>query len=448
MEELKMIFELIQQRKIAAAKELLNEQNMIDLAEYINDNPLKDETVLLVFRLLPKDDATEVFSYLDPDAQQNIIELATDKEIGFIIDSLFLDDAVDVIEEMPATVVKRILQSVKPEKRKLINQFLKYPEDSAGSLMTVELVDLKKEFTVRQSLDRIRKIGVDKETINTCYVTDNNRTLDGIVSIRKLILNREDEKIEELMETEIVVANTLDDQNVVADLFKKYDLLSLPVVDIEGRLVGIITVDDIMDIIEAETTEDIHKMAAISPSDKPYLKTSIFDIWKARIPWLLILMISATFTGIIISSFESALRTQVILTAFIPMLMDSAGNSGGQSSVTIIRSMSLGEIEFSDLPVIMWKEFRVSILCGVTLAATNFIKMMVIDNTGVMVAAVVCITLFITIVCAKIVGCILPMVSSKMGFDPAVMSSPFITTIVDALSLMIYFSIATVLLGI
>ncbi|MEG2259267.1 MAG: magnesium transporter, partial [Oscillospiraceae bacterium] len=381
------------------------------------------------------------------DTQEILIKGFNDKELREVLDDLFLDDTVDIIEEMPANVVKRILQSVDADTRKSINQLLNYPEDSAGSIMTIEYVDLKKTMTVEQSFARIRKTGVDKETIYTCYVTDKNRKLLGLVSVKDLLLAQYEDVIDDIMEENIISVNTCDDQEVVAQMFSKYDFIALPVVDSEGRLVGIITVDDAIDVMQEEFTEDIEKMNAIVPTDKPYLKMTTFELWKARIPWLLLLMVSATFTGMIISSFEVALAAQVALVAYIPMLMDTGGNSGSQSSVTVIRGLSLGEVEFSDWLKIIWKEARVAVVCGITLAAANFVKLMLFDRVGLMVSLAVNLTLILTVFVAKIVGCTLPMISKKMGFDPAVMSAPFITTIVDAISLLVYFTIAKAILG-
>ena len=385
---------------------------------------------------------------MDENAQELLIHGYSDTELKEVVDELYVDDAVDLIEEMPANVVKRILQQADPDTRKMINEILKYPDDSAGSIMTTEYVSLRPNMTVLDAIKRIRRTGVDKETIYTSYLTKENRKLIGILSIKTLLLSDEDDVVEHIMETNVISVNTLDDQEVVAQMFNKYDFLAIPVVDRENRLVGIVTVDDAIDVMQEEATEDMEVMAAITASDKPYMKTSVFETWRKRIPWLLILMISATFTGMIITSFEDALAAQVALTAFIPMLMDTGGNSGSQTSVTIIRGLSLGEIEFRDLPRIIWKECRVAVLCGVTLAAANFVKLMLFDRVGVSIAMVVCLTLIATVIVAKIIGCTLPMLAKKVGFDPAVMASPFITTAVDAISLLVYFQIAKLLLGI
>ena len=380
--------------------------------------------------------------------EQYIITSLSEREAAKIIDNLMADDAADFLEEMPANVVKKLLINASPETRRDINHLLRYPEDSAGSIMTVEFVDLKEGQTVTQAIERIRKLGVDSETINICYVLDNQRKLKGTIALRYLLLTNPDNKIGDIMHENVISIHTLMDQEEVARQFQKYDFTAMPVVDNEDRLVGIITVDDVVDILQEEATEDIEKMAAIVPSDKPYMKTSVIEIWKKRIPWLLFLMISATFTGKIIASFEDALSVYVVLTTFIPMLMDTGGNAGGQASVTVIRGLSLREIEFSDYLKVLWKEMRVAVLCGITLAAANFLKLMLIDRVSLMVSAVVCLTLFIAVFLAKVVGSMLPMAAKKLGFDPAVMASPFITTIVDALSLLVYFRIATLLLGI
>jgi magnesium transporter len=408
-----------------------------------------------LFRLLPKELAAETFVEMDTDVQEQLIHGFSDAELKDVVDELYADDAVDIIEEMPANVVKRILLQADPEMRKTINELLNYPEDSAGSVMTTEYVTLRPRMTVGDAIKRIRRTGMDKETIYTSYVTDDVRVLIGVVSLKSLILADEDKLIGDVMSAEPISAKTSDDQESVAALFSRYGIHALPVVDQENRIVGIITVDDAIDIMEEEVTEDIEKMAAIAPSDKPYMKMSVFEIWKSRIPWLLILMASATFTGMIITSFESALAAQVALTAFIPMLMGSGGNSGSQASVTVIRALSLGELGFGDLLRVMWKETRVSVSCGLVLAVANFTKIVLVDilwlqRTGVTVpvALVVSAALALTVLCAKIVGSAMPLLAKKVGFDPAVMASPFITTIVDAISLVIYFQIATTVLGI
>ena len=441
MEEIR---ELLDSKQYTRLRQRLSELNDADIAAVMEE--LEEEELLKVFRILPKDVAADVFSYLDVDNQQMIITSLSDKEAANIINNLMADDATDRLEEMPANVVKKLLANASPDTRRDINHLLRYPEDSAGSIMTVEYVDLKENLTVEEAIERIRKVGLDSETINICYVLDPGRKLVGTVALRYLLLSQPDAVIGDIMHENVISINTLMDQEEVARQFKKYDFTAMPGVDNEKRLVGIITVDDIVDIMEEETTEDMEKMAAIVPSDKPYMKTGIFETFKKRIPWLLLLMISATFTGKIISSFEDALSVCVVLTAFIPMLMDTGGNAGGQASVTVIRGLSLNEIEFKDMPKVLWKEFRVALICGITLAAANFVKLMLLDRVGLMVAIVVCLTLAASVVIAKLIGCILPMVAKKLGFDPAVMASPFITTIVDALSLLIYFYFATSIL--
>ena len=400
----------------------------------------------MVYRLLPKELAAEAFAEMDKDLQEILIQAFSDKELQEVLDELYLDDAVDIIEEMPANVVKRILRQTKPEVRKKINEILHYPEDSAGSIMTIEYVDLKKDMTVEDAFSRIRAIGVDKETIYTCYVTNQDRKLEGLVTVRELLLSPKTAVIGDIMQTHVIAASTLDDKEAVANQLQKYDFLALPVVDQEYRLVGIVTFDDAMDVLQEENTEDMEMMAAITPTGKPYLKTNTIELWKKRVPWLLLLMVSATFTGKIIQAYESALAAQVVLTAFIPMLMDTGGNAGSQTSVTIIRGLSLGEIRMSDLFKIIWKETRVAILCGLTLSLANFANMMLLDRVGLSVSLVVCLTLVVTVTIAKITGCVLPIAAKRIGFDPAVMASPFITTIVDALSLIVYFNFASMLL--
>ncbi len=443
MEEIK---ELIDSRQYTRLRQELAELQEADIAAVLEELP-KDE-LIRVFRILPKTMAADVFAYLSIETEQMIITALTDREAANIINNLMADDATDLMEEMPAGVVKKLLANASAETRRDINHLLRYPEDSAGSIMTVEFVDLKVHLTVAQAIERIRRTGIDKETINICYVLDAERHLIGTVSLRYLLLRKADEVIGDFMNDNIISVNTMTDQEEVAQLFSKYDFTAMPVVDNENRLVGIITIDDVVDIMQEEATEDIEKMAAILPTDKPYMKTGVFETWKKRIPWLLLLMISATVTGKIITHYEDALGTYIVLTAFIPMLMDTGGNAGGQASVTIIRGLSLNEIEFKDMIKVVWKEIRVAALCGVTLAVANFAKIMVVDRVSVSVALVVCLTLLLAVLFAKIVGCTLPMFAQKIGFDPAVMASPFITTIVDALSLAIYFTIATNLLNI
>lgn len=445
-EGLEVLKEYLDKKQYVKMREWMSELNVADIAVMIEE--LEEEEMLKVFRILPKDMAADIFSYLPIEVEQYIITSLSEREAARIIDNLMADDAADFLEEMPANIVKKLLINASPETRRDINHLLRYPEDSAGSIMTVEFVDLKESQTVTQAIERIRKLGVDSETINICYVLDNQRKLKGTIALRYLLLTNPDNKIGDIMHENVISIHTLMDQEEVARQFQKYDFTAMPVVDNEDRLVGIITVDDVVDILQEEATEDIEKMAAIVPSDKPYMKTGVFEIWKKRIPWLLFLMISATFTGKIIASFEEALSVYVVLTTFIPMLMDTGGNAGGQASVTIIRGLSLKEIEFSDYLKVLWKEMRVAVLCGLTLAAANFLKLMFIDRVSLMVSAVVCLTLVIAVFLAKVVGSMLPMAAKKLGFDPAVMASPFITTIVDALSLLVYFRIATLLLGI
>lgn len=437
---------LLEEKNYSALKELLSEMNEADIAAIFEDLP--QEKLPLVYRILPKELAAEVFVNMESDAQELLIHAFSDNELREVLDELYVDDAVDIIEEMPATVVKRILQHTDPETRKSINEILQYPEDSAGSLMTIEYVDLKKYMTVDDAFTRIRRTGVDKETIYICYVTDENRKLLGIVTVKDLLLSEKSEKIFEIMDTNIISTTTLEDKEVVAEKFQKYDLLALPVVDRENRLVGIITIDDAMDVLQDENTEDFEKMAAITPTDKPYLKMSVFDIWKKRFPWLLLLMVSATFTSKIIQSSEEALQAYVVLTAYIPMLMGTGGNCGGQSSTTIIRGLSLGEIEFRDTLKVIWKEFRVAFFCGVTLAVVNFGRLMLMDHVSALVAGVVSVSMLLTIILAKFIGSSLPILAKKLHLDPAVMANPFITTIVDVMSLLIYFRVASIMLHI
>ncbi len=451
-ELLEAIEEHIREKRYAQLRDLLLPMAPADIASICAD---LGEEVPLMFRLLPKELAAEVFVELDSDEQEMLIQSFSNTELKEVLDELYLDDTVDIVEEMPANVVKRILRHSDPEMRKSINEILKYPEDSAGSIMTTEFVDLKESMTVEAAFKRIRRTGPDKETINVCYVIDEQRHLIGLLSIRTLLLADEDDIIGDIMETNIISVHTLDDQESTARALSKYDFLALPVVDTENRLVGIVTVDDAMDVLQEEVTEDIELMAAILPSDKPYLKTGVLETWKARTPWLMILMLSATFTGIILTHFENSLSACAILTAFIPMLSGTGGNSGTQASTAVIRALSLGEVRFSDLLRVLWKEFRVSLCCGACLAAANFVKMMLVDrwlmhNPEVTpwVALVVCATLVGTVLCAKLVGCSLPILAEKIGFDPAVMASPFISTIVDSISLLIYFRFATLLLGI
>ncbi len=446
IKELEVIRELLETKQYASLRRRMEAMNTADLAAVMDE--FGEEDLLKIFRLLSKDMAADVFSYLEVDSQQFIITSLSEKDAAGIIDNLMADDATDLLEEMPANVVKKLLANANPETRRDINQLLRYPEDSAGSIMTVEYVDLKENMTIEDAIARIRKVGMDSETINICYVLDAKRTLVGTVALRYLLISPGDAIISDIMHENVVYINTMMDQEEVARQFQKYDFTAMPVVDNEKRLVGIITVDDVVDILQEEATEDMEKMAAIVPSDKPYMKTSVFETWKKRMPWLLLLMISAAFTGSILTAFEGALMAYGVLIAYIPMLMDTGGNAGGQASVTIIRGLSLKEIEFRDSFRVVWKEIRVALLCGVTLSAANFLKLLFFDRVGIMVALVVCITLVAAVLIAKVVGCLLPLLAKKIGFDPAVMASPFITTIVDVLSLLVYFQVAAWLLPI
>lgn len=453
-ETLEKLKELVKEKQYNELKREFTDLYPTDIAFLLDDMP--EEYRPVCFRLLPKDIAADVFVELESDSQEMLIKSFSNTELESILDELYLDDTVDIIEEMPSNVVKRILKYSDPDTRKEINKILQYPEDSAGSIMTTEFIKLRQSNTVEQAFDIIRKNGDEAETINVCYVTDEGCHLQGYVTIRTLVLEKDTStKIADIMDTQIISVSTRDDKEDVAQDMSKYDFDAMPVVDSENRIVGIVTFDDAIDVMEEEATEDIEKMAAITPMDKPYLRTSTFELWKARIPWLLLLMISATFTGMIITSFEDALASYVALTAFIPMLMDTGGNSGSQASVTVIRGISLQEIEFKDILKVVWKELRVALFCGITLAAVSFAKIMLFDgmvlsNTGITptVALTVCLTLVLTVVCAKVVGCIMPLLAEKLGFDPAVMASPFITTIVDAISLLIYFGFAKALLGV
>lgn len=437
---------LLREKKYAEVAALVKDLNPADAAAELMN--LDGGMMPILFRLLPKELAADAFSYMESEAQETLITAFTDKELDEVLGQLFLDDTVDMIEEMPANVVKRILRHVDADTRNNINQLLNYPKDSAGSIMTMEYVDLKRGMTVSEAFERIRRTGVEKETVYTCYVTDPKRKLLGIISVKDLLLAPIDAVIGNIMETNFKYVYTHTDQEEVASILSKYDFLALPVVDAEECLVGIVTVDDAIDVLQDEATEDIEKMAAISPSDKPYMKTGVLATWRKRVPWLLFLMISATFTSTIIKNFEDALAASVVLTNFIPMLMDTGGNSGSQSSITIIRGLSLGEIRYRDLPRILLKECSVAILCGSTLAVANFVKLMLIDRVSILVAAVVCLSLLTVVLVANIVGSTLPILAKRLGFDPTVMASPFITTIVDAVALIIYFNIAKLLMGI
>ena len=449
----KMITSLLNEKKYPSLRDILVTMNPSDIASVFGE--LEPDRIPLLFRLLPKEQAAETFVEMDPEAQELLIQGFSDSELKEVVDELYLDDAVDLVEEMPANVVRRILTQADPETRKSINELLRYPENSAGSMMTTEYVTLRPSMTVEESILRIRRTGVDKETIYLCYVVNDSRVLIGLVSVRTLLLSDEDDIISDIMESSIVSINTLDDQETVSHMFNKYNFLAMPVVDQEHRLVGIVTIDDAMTVMEAEATEDMEKMAAIMPSDKPYLKTGVLETFKAREPWLMILMLSATFTGLIMTHFENALVACTILTSFTPMLSGTGGNSGTQASTAVIRALSLGEVRFRDTFRVIWKEARVALLCGLMLAGANFIKMMLVDRwmmhnpaVTVAVAAVVCATLVCTVLCAKVVGCSLPILAEKLGLDPAVMASPFISTVVDAISLLVYFQIATAVLHI
>ena len=442
---------LLEQKKYSTLKDILITMNPSDVAELFEE--IADERLPRLFRLLPKEQAAETFVEMQPEQQELLIRGFSDAELRAVVEELYVDDAVDLVEEMPANVVKRILAQADPEMRKDINNLLRYPENSAGSIMTTEYVSLRPQMTVIQAIERIRKTGVDKETIYTCYVTEARKLL-GTVSVKDLLLATDDSlPVASIMDENVISVSTLTDQEEVAQTLSKYNFLALPVVDTGGLMVGIITFDDAMDVLVEETTEDIEKMAGMLPSEKAYLRSSPWELFKHRIPWLALLMVSATFTGMIITGFESALAAQVVLTAFIPMLMDTGGNSGSQASVTIIRALSLGELEFTDTPKVIWKEIRTAVLCGLALATLCFGKIMLVDrillgNTNIttLTAFVVCFTMAVTVLIAKMVGCTLPLAAKKIGFDPAVMASPFITTIVDALSLLVYFGIASALL--
>ncbi len=453
-EMLECINILLKDRNISELKRNLNEINPVDIARLLEEIE-DDRQRTFLFRMLTKENAAETFVEFDGDTQENLIRAFSDTELREVLDEIYIDDAADIIEEMPATIVKRILKNTDKETREAINTILKYPDDSAGSIMTPEFVDLKKDMTVEDAFKRIRRTGVDKETIYTCYVTDASRHLIGVTTVKELLLNDYDDVIEDFMETNVISINTLDDQENASDMLSKYDFLALPVVDMENRLVGIITYDDAIDVIQEENTEDIQKMAAIVPTDTPYLKTSVFETFKKRIPWLMLLMVSATITSQILTTFENKLASVMVLTAFIPMLMDTGGNTGSQASVSIIRALSLGEIGIRDIFKVLWKEIRVALFCGISLSVICFAKLMLFDrvimgNDGVtvIVAIVISLTILVEIILAKIVGCTLPIVAKKIGFDPAVMASPFITTIVDAISLLVYIAFASLLLGV
>ena len=448
------LFIMLEQHMIKELRMTLAEMNEYDISEFLGELWEEDQTRMgMVYRLLPKEIAADVFANLEVEEQETIINSVTDTELAAIVEELYVDDAVDMMEELPANVVKRVMRTATPATRNLINQYLKYPENSAGSIMTAEFIDLKKYMSVKEAFARIRRIGEDRETIYVCYVTSAKRRLEGVVTVKDLLLSDDETIIEDIMDTNIIFATTTDDQEEVSAKFSDYDLLAIPVVDKEGCLVGIVTVDDVIDVMEQEATEDIEKMAGITPSDRPYSRTSVVEIWKNRIPWLMFLMLSATFTGMIMTHFEDALAVQVVLAAFIPMLMGTGGNSGSQASTAVIRSLSLGDIEPSDVVKVVWKELRVAFLCGVTLAVINFGKMYLVDRTLLnnpevtfTVAAIVSLTIVFVVMFAKVVGSTLPIIAEKIGVDPAVMASPLISTITDAVSLMIYFNIARLLI--
>ena len=446
------ILALLEQKKYPEIATLVKDMNPADAAVLLEELP--QQSMPLIFRLLPKELAADAFAYMDGDTQELLIQGFTDKELDEVMGEMFLDDTVDLIEEMPANVVKKILRHVDEETRKMINQVLNYPKDSAGAMMTMEYVDLKRSMTVEQAFDRIRATGLDSETIYTCYVTDSRRKLEGIVTVRELLLSPKNAVLRDIMETNVKFVSTHTDQEEAARLLSKYDFLAMPVVDKEGRLVGIVTIDDAIDVMEEEATEDFELMAAITPTDKPYLRTGVMETVRSRLPWLMLLMLSATLSGLVINSFEESLATYSVLIGFIPMLTGTGGNSGSQSSVAVIRGLSLNEIDFGDLFSVVWKECRVAVICGVLLACANFVKLMVVDrwlmqnpDLTIPVALVICLTLICTVFCAKVVGCMLPLLAEKVGLDPAVMASPFISTIVDVLSLLIYFAFAALLLG-
>ena len=440
-----LLNELIENKKYADLKKVLVDMNEYDIASLIQELPNDD--LIKVFRLLPKDKASDVFVNLEDSIQMNLISSLSRHETKDIIENMFTDDAAQLLEEMPAVMVTSLLSNVDKETRNDINILLKYPENSAGSLMAVEYIHLKKGLTIDESLARIRKQKEDFVSYDSCFVTDRERKLLGWVSVKNLLINELDVMIDDIMEECEHPINTLMDQEDVVRIFQDYDYSTLPVVDMENRLVGVITVDDVIDIIEEETTEDIEKMAAIVPTEKPYLMNSLWDIYKSRMPWLLFLMISATFTGGIISSFETALASCAVLTVFIPMIMGTGGNAGGQASVTVIRALSLDEIDFKDTFKVFMKEALVGIVCGLTLAICNFVKLLVFDKVKWLVALAVCISLFLTVLLAKVIGALLPILANKLKLDPAVMANPIITTIVDAGSLLVYFKVASLLLG-
>ena len=436
--------ELLEGRQFRKLRETMSEMNEVDIAEF--NEELEAEKKVLVYRMLPKELAADVFSFLEVDDQEHIINSITDYELGKIVEDLYVDDAVDMLEELPAIVVKRVLQNATPETRNLINQFLQYPENSAGSIMTAEYIGLKRNMTVEQAFAYIRENGVDKETIYTCFVTDSKRCLQGVVTVKDLLMNPYDTIIKDIMDENIIYAVTTEDREDVVETFNKYDLLCLPVVDHEDRLVGIVTVDDAVEVMEQEATEDFEKMAAMFPSEKPYLRTGVLELAKNRIPWLLILMFTSILSGAILMDYREAIQVLPLLLSFVPMLMDTSGNCGNQSSTMVIRGMAVGDIELKDVLRVVWKEFRVGLLCGAVLAAANFIRLILQYPDRQALNLVIVLSLMLAIVLAKIIGCILPMLAEKMKLDPAIMAAPLITTIVDASSLLIYFKIASMML--
>lgn len=444
---------LVEGKKYTTLRDILVTMNASDIAAVFAGLP--EAKLPLLFRLLPKELAAETFVEMEPEAQELLIQGFSDNELKEVVDELYVDDAVDIVEEMPANVVKRILKQVDPEMRKMINEILKYPDDSAGSIMTTEYVSLRPNMTAEEAIKRIRRTGVDKETIYTCYVMDRNRKLIGMISLRDLLLSEDDDVLEDIMESNVISVSTLEDQESVAQMFAKYNFVALPVVDQENRLVGIVTVDDAIDVMREEATEDFEKIAAMTPSDKPYLRTGVFETWRSRVPWLLILMLSATLTSMVLTQYETSLAACSALIAFIPMLTGTGGNSGTQASVAVIRGLSLGEVEFSDTIRVIWKEIRVAVLCGLTLAICNFAKLLLVDRlllhneaVTIPVAAVICVTMVCTVICAKVAGCALPLLAERIHLDPAVMASPFISTIVDVLTLILYFQVARFILHI
>lgn len=441
-----VVSDLIKKRKMLELSEYFSDLNSVDIAKDMVD--LKDEEIVLAFRILQKDKAVEVFSYLEPQMQEYIIQTITDSELKDIIDKLFLDDTVDIIEELPSNMVKKVLRNTSKEKRELINQLLKYDENTAGSIMTIEFLELKESMTVKDAIKYIRCDTLDKEDVDTCFIIDNNRKLKGRLHLKELILNNEKTFIKDIMDRNVISTSTIEDQEIVASQFKKYDLTCMPVVDKEDRLVGIITVDDVMDIVDKENTEDFQKMAAMQPNEQSYLKTPVIDLAKKRVIWLLFLMISATFTGSIIKKFDDVLQSVVILAAFIPMLMDTGGNAGSQSSTLVIRGLALGEIELKDYLKVMFKEFRVSLIVATILASVNFLRIYFLEKTDILISLTVCLSLFCTVIISKVVGGLLPIIAKKLKLDPAIMASPLITTIVDTFALMVYFTLAKLLLGI